>query len=64
MLAVLLCAHCSLTVLAAVAAAGVAALPPVLGISWAYVLPPIVILTLFSAWLWWGSRSDVRAAHT
>lgn len=58
LLAVALCAHCSLTVVTGIAAAGVLALPPVFGIAWAWVLPPVMILTAFTGWLWWGARGD------
>lgn len=55
-LAALMCAHCALTAVAVVAAAGLSSLPPLFGIGWDYVLPPLFLLGLFLGWVLWSGR--------
>ena len=58
----LLCAHCSLSGLAAAFALFGGAGAVVLGIDLNYVWPPVLVLGLFAWWLWSGrSRDDAEA---
>lgn len=51
----LLCAHCSLTALAALAAVALASAPTLFGVGLAWILPPFFLLGLF-AFLVWPTR--------
>ena len=48
----LLCAHCSLTALAAIATIALASAPTLFGIGLEWILPPFFILGLFAFLLW------------
>ena len=59
----LLCAHCSLSILAAgLAAAGLLSAPVFFGIDWNWVWPPVAIVGAFGLWLWSG-REKQAACH-
>lgn len=58
--AALLCAHCSLTVVIAVAGVFFASLPTLFGIPLNWIAPPFFILGLFALWLWNGRRASER----
>lgn len=52
LLVALLCAHCSLTALAALAAILLAGAPSIFGVGLEWVLPPFFILGLFLLLVW------------
>lgn len=62
--ALLVCAHCSLGVVAAVGAValGGASVPVLVGVRLDYVALPLGLVALFAGWLWWGWRASARAA--
>lgn len=49
---VLLCAHCSLTALAAIATIALASAPTLFGLGLEWILPPFFILGLFAFLVW------------
>ena len=48
----LLCAHCSLTAVAAIATIALASAPTLFGIGLEWILPPFFILGLFAFFVW------------
>jgi hypothetical protein len=58
---VLLCTHCSLAALAAIATLSLATAPTIFGVGLEWILPPFFILGLFAFWIW--PRKDVRHDH-
>lgn len=58
----LLCAHCSLTAIAAVATVSLASAPTLFGIGLEWILPPFFILGLFTFLVW--PRRPLQHQHT
>lgn len=57
----LLCAHCSLTALAAIATIALASAPTLFGIGLEWILPPFFLLGLFAFLVW--PRKAVQHDH-
>jgi hypothetical protein len=63
LLALLLCAHCSLGFVAALGGLALAwtTAPAILGVRLDLFLVPFAILSAFFGWLWWGRRAADQA---